>query len=99
TAVSTQAVNINGIDLNDVPTKHHVTGTSERFIFLFIPFGIPRVGEAVDDALTKGGGDLMTNVSVYRTGWWFLVGEAGYKVTGDVLKTAGAGNGEAEGGQ
>ena len=58
------------------------------FIFLF-PLGQPKLKEALNNALEKGQGDLMVNASVYVTGWWFLIGEVGIKIKGDVVNTRG----------
>ena len=88
---STKIANLDGVNLNNAPTEHHVTGEAKSFVFLFIPFGIPHLEDAVDDALEKGNGDVMTDITVTRKGWWFLVGETGWEVTGDVVKTRGQG--------
>lgn len=85
-AISTRNVNLDQIDLDSVSGKR-VVGTSTRFIFLFIPFGLPTLEEAVDDALDSGGGDLMTDTAVYSTGWWFLVGTTSIEVRGSVVET------------
>lgn len=89
TVASTQLAELDGVNLNKAPTAHHVTGEAKSFIFLFIPFGIPHLEDAVEDALVKGNGDVMTDVTIHRTGWWFLVGQIGWKVTGDVVQTRG----------
>ncbi len=86
TAVSTRNVCLDKCDLDTLPQTKAV-GESSRFIFFCIPFGVPRLGEAVDDALEKGHGDLMLDVSVYSGGWWFLVGEMKTQVKGNVVKT------------
>jgi hypothetical protein len=88
-AISTRNVNLDLIDLDSVPSKK-VVGSSTRFIFLCIPFGLPTLEEAVDDALDAGGGDLMTDTAVYRTGWWFLVGTTSIEVRGSVVDTTKA---------
>lgn len=87
---STQLAELDGVNLNKAPTTHHVTGQSKKFVFLFIPLGTPHLGDAIDDALVKGNGDVLTDVTVHRTGWWFLVGQIGWEVTGDVVRTRGA---------
>lgn len=87
TVASTQLAKLDGVNLNQAPTAHHVTGEAKSFIFLFIPFGIPHLEDAIDDALVKGNGDVMTDITIHRTGWWFLVGQTGWKVTGDVVQT------------
>ena len=89
---STKIAKLDGVNLNQAPTQRRVTGEAKSFVILFIPLGIPHLEDAVDDALRKGGGDVMTDVTVRRKGWWFLVGEAGWEVTGDVVKTRGQGD-------
>lgn len=88
-AISTRNVNLDRIDLDSVDGKK-VIGTSSRFIFLFIPFGLPTLQEAVDEALDAGGGDLMTDTAVYTSFWWFIFGSTKIEVRGTVVDTAKA---------
>jgi len=65
-----------------------VTGKSMRRTIVIFPAGIPRIGEAVEDALTKTDGDLMTDATVYLR-WWYIppvYGETYFEVTGDAWK-------------
>lgn len=87
TLASTQPVQLDGVDLDSLPVQRHVTGRSKRFILFVLPLGIPRLQEAMDDALARADGDVLTDVSIRRTAWWFLVGEVGWEVTGNVVKT------------
>lgn len=89
TLCSTKNVALDNVDLDKLPQKTEVIGEDKKFVFLFIPFGIPRLENAVDDALAKGGGDLMVDTAVYAEQWWFLVGQTGLKVKGTVVKTRG----------
>jgi hypothetical protein len=45
--------------------------------------------EAVDDALGKGNGDVMTDATVHHWFWYipYIYGQEGWSVTGDVVKT------------
>jgi hypothetical protein len=52
------------------------------FILLDPTFTFPRVDKAVDDALTKAGGDFMTNATV--TYKWFFIPILYYRLTIDV---------------
>ena len=88
TAVSTRNVCLNKCDL-DTLRQTRTVGESSRFMLLCIPFGIPRLGEAVDDALDKGQGDLILDAAIYQGGWWFLCGELKLQVRGNVVKTKG----------
>jgi hypothetical protein len=88
TAVSTRNVNLDGVDLDKLPgTK--VTGTSSGFTFLVFPLSSPCLQVAVDDALGKGHGDLITDAVIYQSGWWFLVGQQTLTVKGTVVNTRG----------
>ena len=87
TVVTTRNVNLDSVDLDTKPTLRNVEGRDTVFMFLFIPFGFPHLEDAVDDALDKGNGDVMTDVSIHQGGWWFLVGESYIAVQGDVVRT------------
>jgi hypothetical protein len=68
--------------------REGVTGKSVRPTYVIFPTGYPRIGEAVEDALTSTGGDLMTNAKVSLRWWYipFLYGETYFEVTGDTWK-------------
>jgi hypothetical protein len=87
TMLGTRSVSLNRLDLDKLPQTKNVTGEDSKFVFLFIPFGVPHLKDAVDDALNKGNGDLMTDVVLYSSGWWFLVGQNTLQVKGTVVKT------------
>jgi hypothetical protein len=89
TMISTRNVKLDKIDIDRLPQTHNVVGRDSRFEFLFISFGLPHIKDAVDDALEKGGGDLMTDVVFYQGGWWFLIGQNTLEVKGTVVKTRG----------
>ena len=87
--ISNKNINLNKVDIDRLPTKKHIEGKDRKFVFLFIPFGVPTLKEALNDALEKGEGDLMVDASVYKTGWWFGFGEIGIKIKGNVVNTKG----------
>lgn len=89
TAVTTRNVKLDGVNLNSLPGKR-IEGKDSKFVFLFIPIGLPHLEDAVDDALSKGKGDLMLDAVIHTQGWWFLVGQSTIKVKGTVLNTTGA---------
>lgn len=89
TMLSTRNVSLDRLDIDKLPQKTGITGRDSTFMFLFIPFGQPHLKNAVDDALNKGGGDLMTDVVVSRGAWWFIVGQDIVEVKGTVVKTRG----------
>lgn len=85
--ISNKNVELDSVDLDISTQVKDITGTDEKFIFLFIPFGQPQLKEALNDALRKGHGDLMIDASVYRRNWWFLVGQDAIEIRGTVVKT------------
>jgi hypothetical protein len=88
TLMSTRIVNVDHVDIDKLPTTRRVVGEDKRWVVLLIPLGLPHLKDAVDDALTKGNGDLMTDAVVYQTGWnVLLIGQTILKVEGDVVKT------------
>lgn len=87
--ISNKNISLNKIDLDKLPQEKNVVGEDRKFVFLFIPFGTPTLKGALNDALENGHGDLMVDASVYSTGWWFLVGQTGIKIKGDVVNTRG----------
>ncbi len=92
TVLSTRGVNLDKIDLDKMPQTKNVSGTDSKFIFLFIPLGFPHLENAVDDALDKGGGDLMIDAVIQSEGWWFIIGQTAISVKGNVVKTRGQTN-------
>jgi hypothetical protein len=87
TVISSKTVNLDRIDIDKCPQTKNVVGRDSRFVFLFIPFGVPHLKDAVDDALAKGNGDLITDAAFYSTEWWFLIGEHTLEVRGTVVQT------------
>ena len=88
TVASTKNVKLSKIDLDSLPRTKGVEGKSTQPMFLFIPLsGAPTIKDALDDALTKGDGDLMVDAVFYQGGWWFIFGENVLSVKGEVVKT------------
>jgi len=79
TVASTKNVKLSKIDLDSLPRTKGVEGKSTQPMFLF--------KDALDDALTKGDGDLMVDAVFYQGGWWFIFGENVLSVKGEVVKT------------
>jgi hypothetical protein len=86
TAMTTRNVKLDGTNLNALSGKR-IEGKDSKFIFLFIPLGLPHIENAVDDALDKGKGDLILDAVIYTKGWWFLVGQNIITVKGTVVNT------------
>lgn len=90
TMISSKSVDLEMVDLDAVPQVSGVSGKDTKFIFLFIPLGSPQLEQAIDEALRKGGGDLMTDVAIYQDFWWALLfGQTTIRVEGTVAKTRG----------
>ncbi len=87
--ISNKNVNLNKVDIDQLPQKKNIEGEDTKFVFLFIPFGQPTLKGALNDALEKGEGDLMVDASISATSWWFLIGQTGLKIKGDVVNTKG----------
>lgn len=87
TIAATQLTELDKIDLDASPVQRGVEGRSSVWIILFFPLGVPNLQSAIDDALDQGGGDLMTDVALYREEWWFLVGQSAIIAEGDVINT------------
>ena len=85
--ISNKNISLNKLDIDNLPQNKHVVGEDKKFMFLFIPFGRPTIKGALNNALEKGDGDLMVDASVYATGWWFIIGQIGIEIKGDVVKT------------
>ncbi len=90
TIVSTRNVNLDRVDLDSMPQVRQVTGETSRPIILFIPLGYPHLEDAIDDALDKGDGDVMTDAVIHTDGYWLLLfGENKIRVKGTVIDTKG----------
>ena len=92
TLASTRPVSIDVRDLRDLdfeslPIQRGIGGSDTAVTsVLFIPtFSGPHLEAAVDDALLRGHGDLLTRARVRTTKWWFLVGVETLTVTGNVV--------------
>jgi len=88
-AVTTKSINLDKVDIDSLPQVKGVRGKDTKFTLVFIPLGVPHLEDAIDDALEKGGGDLMTDVVLYRRSWWFLIGQESLEVKGNVVNTKG----------
>jgi hypothetical protein len=91
TAISTKNVHLDRVDLDTLPQTPSITGEDSALMILFFPLGFPHLENAVDDALQKGNGDILTDAVLYSRGWWFLIGQNTLQVKGTVVRTRGAG--------
>ena len=90
TVVSNKLVRISEFELEKADRVKGVVGKDVVHIIVVIPTGGgPTVEAALDDALEKGGGDVMTDASIQSWYWYipYVYGYAGWSVKGDVVKT------------
>ncbi|MFN4896566.1 MAG: hypothetical protein ACK5GN_03030 [Pseudomonadota bacterium] len=88
TAISPHNVNLSRVDVDKLPQVKNIEGVDKKPIVFIFPLGQPNLEEAIADALRKGDGDMMTDVTVYQEGWWALLfGERSLRVRGTVVKT------------
>jgi hypothetical protein len=90
TAISTRNIKLDEVDLDKLSQVKNVTGTDSRFDIFIIPLGFPTLQGAVDDALTKGNGDLIIDGVVTSEVWTaILFGQRSISITGNVVNTKG----------
>jgi hypothetical protein len=85
------------VDAQDVPKNAEVVGVTRdvevrvvNHIVFWVPTRTngPSLSEAVDEALERGNGQVLTNASARRIAWYvpLVYGEYGWEVRGDVLR-------------
>ena len=81
-------------DLNSdyVLLEKGVIGEDTQYIIIFIPTGQINIENAVDNALKRVDGDVMTNATIKLQGFYipYIYGESRYVVEGDVWKKSDA---------
>jgi hypothetical protein len=92
TLASTRPVSIDARDLRDLdfeklPVMRDIEGshTAVTSVLLIPTFTGPHLEVAVEDALDRGHGDLLTRAHVSTTKWWFLIGVETLTVRGNVV--------------
>lgn len=86
-AVSLDTRTIRELDLEQLPVVRDIQGSHTAVTsLLFIPtFAGPDLEVAVEDAIARGHGDLLTRARVRTTKWWCLVGVETLTVRGSVI--------------
>jgi hypothetical protein len=81
-------IDLGNADFNQIQVVREVEGSNTRVTsVLFFPTqDAPNLRAAVEDAMAKEDGDLMTRVNVSSTDWWFLVGVSTLHVKGNVAR-------------
>ncbi len=76
------------VDLAGVPVERYVEGTDTAVTSILIlpTFDAPRLEDAVEDALERGGGDVMAYVQVETTSFWLGIGVSRIRVRGNVVE-------------
>lgn len=82
------------------PRVTGVTGETTTRHFLWIPTSpsTPKLGDAIDDAIDAGAGDMLVNADVEYT-WWtipFIYGVERWEVQGDALRSLWVRTGRAD---
>jgi len=85
--VSLDTRDVRDLDFEKLPLMRDIEGSHTAVTsVLFIPtFAGPHLDEAVEDALARGHGDVLTRANVRTTKWWFLVGVETLTVRGNVI--------------
>ncbi len=86
TLVSTKNIDLSNASL-DLKHGKRTKGEDCKFVFI-VPFGMPSLEEAIDDALEKGRGNIMVDQVSYAVNKSFIVGQMCIEVEGTVLRTA-----------
>jgi hypothetical protein len=89
TALSSSTFRGENIDSKHM-VKQNAEGDACSLSILGIPVGgIPKVDQAVSEALSQNNGDIMTNARLYNKAWTaILFGQMCWVVQGDVYKTS-----------
>jgi hypothetical protein len=90
TVASSKIIRLNDFKLDQKVNAKNVEGKDVQHVIIVFPTGgAPSFKRAMDEALEKGDGDVMTDVRI--DSWWFYIpyiyGQAGWSVSGDVVKT------------
>ena len=90
TVASDKIVRLSEFELDKADRVKGVEGKDVTHIIIAFPIGsMATIGGAIDDALEKGDGDVMTDVTIEQ--WFFYIpyiyGQANWHVKGDVVKT------------
>ena len=90
TVASNKVFRLSQFEMEKANRTKAVEGESVQHIVILFPIGTqPTIEGALDDAMQKGNGDVMTDVSIKSWGFYipYIYGQAGWSVKGDVVKT------------
>lgn len=90
TVLSNKLVRLSDFDLSKADRQKGIEGVDRLHIIILFPTkGNTTLEEAVDNALSIGDGDVMTDATVRHWSWYipYIYGQEGWSVTGDVVRT------------
>lgn len=90
TVLSNKLMRLSEFDVAKEDRVKGVVGKEVQHLVILFPIGpAATLDGALDDALKKGGGDVMTDAVVRSWGWYipYIYGQSGWSVEGDVVKT------------
>ncbi|MEW5894670.1 MAG: hypothetical protein AB1650_02765 [Candidatus Omnitrophota bacterium] len=90
TVLSNKMLRLSEFELDKEDRVKNVVGEDVAHIIVVVPTkGTITLESAVDDALEKADGDVMTDVVITQWGFYipYIYGQMGWKVKGDVVKT------------
>ena len=90
TVLSSKLVRLSDFELSKADRVKDVEGRDVSHIIVFVPLkSNPSLDDAINDALEKADGDVMTDVVVNYWYWYipYIYGQQGWRVRGDVVKT------------
>lgn len=88
--VSNKLVRLSDFELGQsIHQKNAVGKDVQHVIILFPTSGPPTIEGALDDALDRYNGDVITDAVIKSWAWYipYIYGQAGWSVEGDVVKT------------
>ena len=90
TVASNKVFRLSQFEMEKAHRTKAVEGQSVQHLIIIFPIGTqPTIEGAMDEAMLKGNGDVMTDVNI--SSWFFYIpyvyGQAGWSVKGDVIKT------------
>ena len=90
TVLSNKLVRLSNFELSKADRERGVEGRDVAHIICIIPTKMQiTLDAAIDDALSKGDGDVLTDAVVHQWGWYipYIYGQFGWSIVGDVVKT------------
>lgn len=88
--LSNKLIRLSDFELDKADRVKGLTGKDvNHIIFIFSTNPAPTLEAALDDALEKGGGDVLTDAVIKSWNWYvpLIYGQNGWSVKGDVVKT------------